>query len=146
MRRLASTRSHLVYVLLFLALSSGFIGLQSQRSRRRPTRFRVHQHLTRLRELCPDLHIVENMPGRPEGGVYISVQPRKRRKLLPLLRNPERIASWHGTVFAEDHAAALKSTSLAEWQGVSFVAGETVFFGDPELLERLQAVLNDQTY
>jgi hypothetical protein len=131
-------------VLLFLALSSGVVMRWIHSRPSYEFGQSVEQHLERLREVCPDLHILEVMPGRPQMGIHITVQPRKVQELSWLQRDGTEMAKRRGVVFAEGHVESMSELSMEEWQDFSFVTGDTIFFGDPELLERIRTVLREK--
>jgi hypothetical protein len=80
--------------------------------------------------------------GDPGDSAYLTTTALTWRDLNQLRKVPERLADWEGTVYCE---RALweddRSVRRAVWHGCCLCAGPFIFFGDPDLLERIRAAL-----
>jgi hypothetical protein len=83
--------------------------------------------------------------GDVEDGVYLCASPRERGDLQKLPRLARLAGRWQGVVFCqrEGTGAPLTPDDLASWGEHGMVAGSFVLFGDPQLLARVRAALEE---
>lgn len=100
--------------------------------------------VARLSQSTPPLHIVRLYPSRPEGPMWVCDRPQSVEDLRGMIRDPHRVQAgrWRGIVFCQRLAG--KSVICDEfirdnWGECGMRVGSIVYFGDPELLERIRA-------
>jgi hypothetical protein len=100
-----------------------------------------------LSQNAPDLYVVPSIENRPECGLYICMHRQPREQLVRLVRNPKvvgtsRLGEWQGIVFL-DRLGNLDSLAeeLQIWGEHGLQIGPYVFFGDPNLLQRIYKVI-----
>ena len=96
--------------------------------------------LARLRERGLQLHLYtpEGAQGAVGHALYLTDGPREVAELKALPRDPGCLGRWRGAAFAEE----LAGPALSELEGAGVLRfGRVVFFGDPELLARIQGAL-----
>jgi hypothetical protein len=112
-----------------------------------PDDWKVADLVASLSERGLGLHAVPaSARGDVEGGVYLCAQPRARGDLQKLPRLAQLAGRWGGVVFCqrEGTGAPLTPGDLASWGEHGMVAGPFVLFGDPELLARVRAALEEE--
>jgi hypothetical protein len=72
---------------------------------------------------------------------YLTTTASSWRDLDVLMKVPERLAEWEGTVYCERTQEVDRVVRLHLWRGCCLCAGPFIFFGDPDLLERIRAAL-----
>lgn len=107
--------------------------------------------LTKLTELlsqeAPSLYVVPVVENQPEGGIYICTQPRPHERLSCLARNLQVIDRWKGVVFCERMSEffIIEDHEVQTWGEHGKQIGPLLFFGDSDLLERIEkAIFNQQ--
>lgn len=71
---------------------------------------------------------------------FLTTTDKSWEELNRLTKDPSQIQKWRGTVYCERLRKEMEP-SLDLWDDYYLVAGPFVFFGDPELLERIRAIL-----
>jgi hypothetical protein len=80
--------------------------------------------------------------GRSSTNVFLTTTERPWEELNRLPKAADCLSYWRGTVYCEkiDHPA-VRRHRIQVWEGCCLAAGPFVFFGDPELLQRLRVAL-----
>jgi hypothetical protein len=113
------------------------------------------RRLTELTELlsrqAPPLYVVPMSEASLESGIYICANPRPREQLIgKLTRNPKCGSKWQGVVYCqilgerEQLPFVIRSfwqDELPTWGEYGRWIGPFLFFGDPELLQRIHAAM-----
>lgn len=100
-----------------------------------------------LSQNAPDLYVVPPIEDRPECGLYICMHPQPRGQLVRLVRNPKiigtsRLGEWQGVVFLDRLGNIdLLAEEIQTWGEHGLQIGPYVFFGDPDLLQRIRKVI-----
>lgn len=103
--------------------------------------------LAELRELlsqdAPLLTVVPMSRNDVEFGMYICAHPSTHEQLSRLLRNSQNAGRWQGVIFCERVTKwnPITEEELRTWGKHGMQIGSLLFFGDPELLERLRTVI-----
>jgi hypothetical protein len=98
--------------------------------------------LAHLRQAGPPLHVVPvQQENGPVSGIYLCTRPRRREELQCLLRVRKYADRWQGVVFADRLGAAGPPVNADDWGEHGMLVGQTLLFGDPELLSSLRATL-----
>lgn len=111
--------------------------------------------LTKLTELLsrrtPPLYVARVSKLSLESGIYICTSPRPREQLMnKLTRNPQCGSMWQGVVHCQilgemdQMPFAVKSfwrEELPTWGEYGMWIGPFLFFGDPELLQRIRTLI-----
>jgi hypothetical protein len=97
------------------------------------------QLVEQLHQAAPELQVV---PGATDGnldmgGVYFCTEAKTREELSLLSRQPERIASWRGVVFASRPPRSFE-TRADDWGEHGLLVGNVFLFGDAQLLARIR--------
>jgi hypothetical protein len=80
--------------------------------------------------------------GEPRISAYLLTTDRPWIELNHLVKTPNQMEPWRGTLYCEWGGSQRKWASLmSQWGDCCFVAGPFIFFGDPDLLTRVRAIL-----
>ena len=86
-------------------------------------------------------------PAERNGGhraVYLTTRETSADEIGRLNKAPERLPSWHGVLYAERvDDAERRQVMLDAWGDAGRSAGPFVFYGDPELVSRVRAILTE---
>ena len=102
-----------------------------------------------LSQKAPSLYVVAEVEKNPEGGIYICTQPQPREQLSELIRNPEAIGTsprgrWQEIVFCQ-RIGTMGQVDIQSWGEYGMRIGRLVFFGDPDLLQRIYTAILSPT-
>jgi hypothetical protein len=102
----------------------------------------------RLSQGTPPLHVVMLHQRVPEGPMYVCIEPRSPESLQELLCYPSRVKAgqWRGIVFCQqkgEQCWILDDFIHDNWGEYGTRIGPFVFFGDPELLQRIRKEIPD---
>jgi hypothetical protein len=75
-----------------------------------------------------------------EWSAFLTTTDKDWRDLNGLIKDSSRIHQWRGIVYCEREEAS-RGVILRLWDDYSLVASPFVFFGDPDLLERIRVIL-----
>ena len=99
----------------------------------------------RLSRSTPPLYVVPQLPDRPESSMWVCDRPQSREQLRGLVRHPDRVKTghWRGIVFCEraGELSRIPDDFMHDWGECSMCIGPFVLFGDPDLLQRIRAVI-----
>ncbi len=117
---------------------------------RQPTAPHTMTELTARLSRGTPLHIVRQFPDRPEGPTWICTRPMSHEELWGMIRTPERVkaSQWQGIVFCErlrpEWVADMEEEFIhTVWGEYGMLLEPFVLFGDPDLLQRIHAVILD---
>lgn len=136
-------------VSLFL-VTAAMIPLLGQARRRSVSEPQTVTKLTaRLSRCTPPLHFVSMYPSRPEGPMWICRRPQAIEYLRAMVRDPSRVQAgrWNGIVFCEPKRgkALIDDEFIRDhWGECGMRIGKLLFFGDPDLLERIREAIIDK--
>lgn len=96
-----------------------------------------------LSQCEPPFHAVRANDRCAEAGVYFCERPQSLAQLQLLLRAPEYAYRWRGVVFCEraDGFGQIPPEHLESWGEHGRTIGPFVFFGDAEMLRRIESGL-----
>jgi len=102
----------------------------------------------RLSRCTPPLHVVQQVRDIPESPIWVCVRPQSREHLRGLFLDPGRVREgrWQGIVLCqlEGKGSVITDDFIREaWGEYGMRIGTFVFFGDPDLLQRLREVIID---
>jgi len=102
----------------------------------------------RLRRCTPRLHFVPQFPDRAELPMWVCAGPQSREQLWGLICDPERVkkGQWHGIVLCKgttDFCQIPDEFIRDSWGEYGMRIGRFVFFGDPDLLQRIREAIFD---
>ncbi len=88
----------------------------------------------------PPFHTVPVMEKSLESGVYLCERPWSLHQLQLLPRAPEYAHRWRGVVFCQHigRCSEFPPEELQSWGEHGMKIGPLLFFGDPDLLRRVQ--------
>ncbi len=102
--------------------------------------WQIDDVVARLKDQGLEFRAVAAMKGGPlVTGAYLSTGDKSDEEVRTLCATPERISDWKGTVFCTKLAPSESyiDTRLWLWGDCYFRVGPFVFFGDPELRQRV---------
>jgi hypothetical protein len=99
---------------------------------------------TVLSQQAPELHtvpIVKN--GSLERGFYLSTASRSWEQLGAVTRSARDAAKWQGVVYCEyvSNIMPVSEGDIQEWGEHGMQIGPFLFFGDPDLLRRIEQII-----
>jgi hypothetical protein len=106
--------------------------------------------LTELTELlsrdASSLYVVPIVEGNPEAGIYLCTRSRTRDQLMGLPRAREHAHRWQGVAHCEmvGKMVAVDEYDIQSWGEYGMQIGPFLFFGDPDLLQRIRKVVLDR--
>jgi hypothetical protein len=96
-----------------------------------------------LRGAGLSFRVVAAEQGKPGHRAYLTTTAATRRELDRLMKVPERLADWQGTVYCERHTHDEENLRVRRglWGSGCLEAGPFLLFGDPDLLAEIRAAL-----
>jgi hypothetical protein len=102
-----------------------------------------------LSQCTPPLYVVPQLPNCPQSAMWVCTRPRSREQLVSRLNyvcDPERVerGQWEGIVLCQSsgEGAVMEDEFIAEhWGPYGMRIGRLVFFGDPDLLQRIRTAM-----
>jgi hypothetical protein len=100
----------------------------------------------RLSRSTPPLYVVPQFPDQPESWRWVCDRPQSREQLGRLVRHPDRVKTghWRGIVFCErvGETSGMTDDFIHDnWGECGMRIGPFLLFGDPDLLQRIGAVI-----
>jgi hypothetical protein len=94
-----------------------------------------------------DLQVVPMMKnGSPEFGFYLCTDARSWEQLAPVLRRNRDAHQWNGVVYCErnnGHSSSIPEREIQLWGEHAMQIGPFLFFGDPDLLRRIDKIIRN---
>jgi hypothetical protein len=100
-----------------------------------------------LSQCTPPLHVVRQFEDRPEVGLWIYTSPQYQGRLWGLCRSVEHAERWQGIVFCElvgEKSVITEQFIRDNWREYAMRIGPLLFFGDPEVLQRIRQAIHDR--
>jgi hypothetical protein len=99
-----------------------------------------------LSQAAPDLHVVPTMKnGSLEMGFYLCTDARSWEQLTSVSRSYRRADKWQGLVCCERIGHAFPEWEIQEWGEHAMQIGPFLFFGDPDLLRRIDQIIRNHS-
>ena len=127
------------------AAAAVMIPLTGQRLRQPASPPRTLAELSaRLSQCQPPLYVTRQSQNSPEGAMYVCTMPRSREQLCGLACDPKGVerGQWQGIVLCRMNGEMtwIEDDFIHEhWGQYGMRIGQLVFFGDPDLLQRIRA-------
>lgn len=85
--------------------------------------------------------------GEPSRAAFLTTTEQKWQRLNRLVKSPHFIDRWQGTLYCERGPGGKAWTDLSrQWGDYVLVVGPFLFYGDPQLLVQVKAVLEKRSF